>query len=135
MGNEEQKEFMEYLDKFFKSIEKIAISVLIERSVVYKELEAMLNDIIKNLRSDATRSEISTSVTNAIKNGDNEMMKYLSREIKFFDKLIEVKDIGHRIKLDAAKTIKDSIEEWLGKSLPPIVITWFKILNEILSLI
>ncbi|MGO9175732.1 MAG: hypothetical protein ACLP9S_15805 [Syntrophales bacterium] len=156
MDSISQQEFVEHLDKFFENIGKVAKWKLNQRSNAYKaDLGPMLNDVIKNLRSEKAISEITQVVATAIKNGDNEMMEYLTIELKFFDHLVQENEteltfLNNLVKenegidkdgdteneaIGAGKTIKDSIDEWLKKLLPPWLRKLLNILNELLSLI
>ena len=121
------------LDSFFKAIGEVGGRRAIALGEPYQPLRTLLDEVVQVLRDPLNADGIKAAIRSAVSANGDLMLRHLQREINFFLALAESEMRDER-SLGAAKTIKESVEKFLGP--PP---RWLKslleILNELLSLL
>jgi hypothetical protein len=102
-----------------------------------RHLGPLLRKVVQELRGERASSEVRSAIDRAVAaDGGDQMLRYLQPEIEFFLALSQGEaEEGDKKALGAAKTIKESMEKWLGRFLAPWVKRLLEVLNEILSLL
>lgn len=146
MGAAEQQIFMGQWYGFLGNVERLGTRKIQQRGGAFVgELRPLFAEVIGELQSDAGGAAFREAVT--LQENDDEasqMLIFLGREMQFFDRLVsslrledeqqnDSNDIGEA--LGTAKTIKESVEKWLGKRLSRRWTNLLTILNELLSIL
>lgn len=145
MGVNEQV-FMGHWHGFLVNVEKLGTWKIRRRGGAYvKELQPLFSEVISELLSDAAGAAVRQAITLQQEEDEgSQMVIHLSREMLFFDHLVESLKLegeqqadgtGVNEALGTAKTIKESIEKWLKKRLSKRWTNLLTILNELLSII
>jgi hypothetical protein len=132
-------EFCRLLDDFFKRIGEVGEDLLRQRrhKAYSSHLKPLLEEVLKNVRAEDRASELRHALFLAASADSEPMLHYFTREVRFYLDLTAKEDSGGKDEktLDAAKTIKESLEKWLKRFLTPRIKNLLAILNEILSLL
>lgn len=136
--NRRSTEFVDAWKTFLVKTKSLCERKLDRRENAYQALKPLLADVIAQLETDRAINEMRRALNDA-QGRDNELMReFFLSELKFFNDLVgEGGDTsGDDEAISAAKTIKESIEDWLGDKRKA---RWWKqllkVLNELLSLI
>ena len=138
--------FMSHWHGFLVNVESVGTWKIQQRGGAFvQELLPLFIEVLSELRSDPAGAAVREAIIlQQEEDQGSQMLTYLAREMHFFDRLIASYGLEAGAQVDgnsvneglgSAKTIKESVEKWIGKRLPKRWTTVLEILNELLSLI